>query len=253
MADISDKALDSIEKEIEATLAAINAKIARLIGKLETTKGDVLAKMELSRMRATRKAIIKEFMAFDTVANESTKFNQIGKAIKSRIKPVSLSFTQSDNALLKLLSDSAYGELSGITSQYSERVSMAVIRGSIVGANVDDITLEVTQLVEGGTDLAGRSMASHAKTLVNTQYMEVDAAMTIRAADNIGATHFRYSGSLIKDSREWCQDHVDKIYTRKEIEGWGSSSWAGKKEGDPFITRGGYNCRHYFVPVIVDG
>jgi hypothetical protein len=250
MADISDKALDSIEKEIEATLAAINAKIGRLVGKLETREDDTLAKMELSRMRSTRKAIIKEFAAFDEVANQSTKFNQVGKAVKSRIKPVSFSFTDSDNALLKLLSNSAYNELSGLTSQYSESVSMSVIRGSIVGASVDDIIMEATQLLAGGTDLAGRSMASHAKTIVNTRYMEADATMTLQAAEAIGAENFRYSGSLIKDSREWCIDHVDQIYTKEEVEEWANQSWAGKKEGNPFITRGGYNCRHYFVPVI---
>ncbi|MCK5605188.1 hypothetical protein KAR91_25075, partial [Candidatus Pacearchaeota archaeon] len=71
------------------------------------------------------------------------------------------------------------------------------------------------------------------------------------AADNIGAEHFRYSGSLIKDSRQWCKDHAGKIYTRAEIDGWRDQSWGGKKEGDPFITLGGWGCRHYLVPVIV--
>ena len=37
-----------------------------------------------------------------------------------------------------------------------------------------------------------------------------------------------------------------KTYTKEEIEEIWSGSWAGKISGDPFVVRGGYNCRHRF-------
>ncbi len=250
MSDLSDKAIDRLEKDIETVLAAINVKISRLVAKLESGNSGLLDKMELTRARATRRAIVREFAAFDSVAMASTNFAGATKAVKERLKPISVSFTQSDAGLVKLLSDSAYRELGAAADQYTESINMAILKGSMTGAPIDEIQEEVTQLLIGGTDKAGRSMAQHAKTITQTRYMEADAAITLQAADNIGADKFRYSGSLIKDSRPWCKEHVDKIYTRKEIEEWRDRSWAGKKEGDPFITRGGYNCRHYFVPVI---
>jgi hypothetical protein len=253
MADLSDKAIDRLEKDIEVVLAAINVKISRLVAKLESGDSGLLDKMELARARATRRAIVKEFAAFDSVAMASTNFAGATKAVKERLKPISVSFTQSDASIIKLLSDSAYRELGAAADQTIESVNMAILKGSMTGAPISEIQEEVTQLLIGGTDKAGRSMAQHAKTITQTRYMEADAAITLQAADNIGADKFRYSGSLIKDSRPWCKDHVDKLYTRKEIEEWRDRSWAGKKEGDPFITRGGWNCRHYFVPVIVDG
>ncbi len=252
MADLSDKAIDRLEKDIETVLAAINVKISRLVAKLESGDSGFLDKMELTRARANRKAIVKEFAAFDSVAMASTNFAGATKAVKARLKPIAVSFTQSDAGIVKLLSDSAYRELATVADQYTESINMAILKGSITGAPIDEIQEEVTQLLIGGTDKAGRSMATHAKTITQTRYMEADAAITLQAADNIGAEHFRYSGSLIKDSRPWCKDHVDKIYTRKEIEEWRDRTWAGKKEGDPFITRGGWQCRHYFVPVIVE-
>lgn len=250
MPDLSDKAIEAIEESLDTVLASINSNIDRLIGKLDTGTGGQLERMELAQLRATRKAIAKEFERFDAVADKATSFKTVTPAIKSRIKPLSISFTQANTALLKMLSDSTYNELAGIADQYVEKVSMAVIQGSITGATVADITKEVTQLIEGGTDAAGRSMAHHAKTIAATRYMEADATMTLEVADNIGAKHFRYSGSLIKDSRQWCKDHVDKIYTRAEVKKWRDQTWKGKKEGDPFVVRGGWNCRHYFVPVI---
>jgi hypothetical protein len=44
--------------------------------------------------------------------------------------------------------------------------------------------------------------------------------------------------------------HNMKTYTEDEIrEMWAENEWTGKAAGDPFIVRGGYNCRHHFRPV----
>lgn len=252
MADLSDRQVDIIEAELDKTLALINTNILRLIGKLDTGQGGRLDKLELTRLRATRRAIAKQFDLFIDTASDVTKFGMVKKAIKARLEGVSPSFTQSDNALLKIMSDSAFREMSGLADQYVEKVNGAIFRGTTAGTPINIIEQEVKQLLVGGTDAAGRPMSSHAKTITSTRYMEADATMTIQAADNIGADKFRYSGSLIKDSRQWCKDHAGKIYTREEIEEWNDSTWGGKKEGDPFITRGGWNCRHVFIPVIED-
>lgn len=61
---------------------------------------------------------------------------------------------------------------------------------------------------------------------------------------------FKYVGGIIPTSRDFCANHNGKIYTRKQIENiWRSSTWGGKAPGNPFIVRGGYNCRHMFVAI----
>ena len=250
MADLSDKALDKIEANIDEVLNTVNAKITRLIAQLKTTKDGRLAKMELARMRSTRKAIIKELSAFREVVDDATNYAGVTVAVKARMKKIAFSFTQSDHALVKFLSDSAYNELSSVVDNYALKISNAVIKGSITGTPISDIEIEVAQLLKGGTTKSGRSLASYAKTFTNTEYMEVDRALTLKAAENIGSDKFRYSGSLIKDSRPFCQERAGKVYTKEEIEAWRDKSWAGKKEGDPFVVLGGYNCRHFLVPVI---
>lgn len=252
MADLSDKTIDFFEKAIEDTIKDINGKIDDILTRLPTTKDGKIARMDLSRLRATRKQISREFAGYNETIEEATRFNKVEKAIKGRLKEIDLSFTQTDRSLLKVLSDSSYRELAALGEEYIEKVNGAMFRGMVGGSTKKAIQKEITQLLEGGTDIRGRSLASHAKTITNTRYMEADAAMTIRAAENIGSDKFRYQGSLIKDSRPWCVEHAGKIFTKEEIEGWANSSWAGKKEGNPFITRGGWNCRHYFIPVIED-
>ena len=44
--------------------------------------------------------------------------------------------------------------------------------------------------------------------------------------------------------------HVGKTYTEEELRRIWQGSWAGKAEGDPFIVRGGYRCRHTWLPVV---
>ena len=80
--------------------------------------------------------------------------------------------------------------------------------------------------------------------------LEVDSVILAKKAEEFGITKFKYAGSLIKDSRKWCVDHVGKIYTLEEIENWESQKWQGKKSGDSFVVRGGWNCRHRWLPVV---
>ena len=61
-----------------------------------------------------------------------------------------------------------------------------------------------------------------------------------------GATEFKYYGPDDETTREFCERHVGKTYTKEEIAEIWSGEWAGKISGDPFVVRGGYNCRHRF-------
>jgi hypothetical protein len=76
-----------------------------------------------------------------------------------------------------------------------------------------------------------------------------DAAYGIFVMRDAGVERFVYRGGLVAGSREFCRSHNNKTYTEAEIRQiWSRQTWGGKRPGDPFVTRGGYNCRHYWVP-----
>jgi len=62
-----------------------------------------------------------------------------------------------------------------------------------------------------------------------------------------GQRRFKYAGGLIPTSRPFCSAHDGGIYTDNEIASIWTGTWEGKAPGDPFVVRGGYNCRHFFV------
>ena len=99
-------------------------------------------------------------------------------------------------------------------------------------------------------DRVGNNLRRYASQMVHDSLMQFDASLVTSAGKEAGAEKWKYYGSVIRDSRDWCKEHAGKTYTEEEIrEMWANNSWGGKAPGDPFIVRGGYNCRHHFRPV----
>ena len=111
------------------------------------------------------------------------------------------------------------------------QASKRVIRDRLTGVNV---TASVR-------DLTGAK--------VQDTVMKFDGAYTAGKAKRDGVTRWRYAGGVIAETRPWCAEHTGNTYTTEEIEELWTSSWQGKESGDPFVVRGGYRCRHFWVPV----
>lgn len=104
-----------------------------------------------------------------------------------------------------------------------------------------------------GRDKAGNNLRRYAYQQVHDSIMQFNGSFTQAKAQEAGLTHYQYFGSLVRDSRPFCQEHVGEVMSEERIrELWGSEDWAGKAPGDPFVVRGGYNCRHHFIPVDPD-
>lgn len=85
-------------------------------------------------------------------------------------------------------------------------------------------------------------------------YSQYDAAYNKTLGNEFGFTYFVYQGGLVKDSREFCVEHNNKVYSVEEAQHW--CEWRSPTSGekptymcydgyDPLIDRGGYNCRHF--------
>ena len=144
------------------------------------------------------------------------------------------------------------------------------LRGSINGIYQASDQEEVKRLVEiaqGSTgaaqkaavdklhsvyaaDRLGNNLRRYATTYATDSLNQYSASITAATAREQGIDSFEYYGDVIRDSREFCKKHVGKIYNADEITKIWAGSWAGKSAGDPFIVRGGYNCRHQWLPKV---
>ena len=99
------------------------------------------------------------------------------------------------------------------------------------------------------SDRAGNNLRKYAGQIAHDSVMQFHGQFTVSKAKESGLEHFRYTGTLVRDSRPFCQSMLNKILTETEIRDiWNNQGWAGKSTGDPFIVRGGYRCRHTWIP-----
>ena len=101
-------------------------------------------------------------------------------------------------------------------------------------------------------DRAGENMKRYAGQILNDSLREFDATLNLAKSNDAGLTHAIYQGSNIPTTRDFCRlvrsGAYDKrnggLFTVDEVRKLWRRNWKGKKPGDPFIVRGGYNCRH---------
>ncbi len=119
--------------------------------------------------------------------------------------------------------------------------------------NTEDFKTAVDELKQTyGSTVTGANLAVYSSQIVQDALMGFDGQFAKYRADQIGLTSFIYYGSIIRDSRDFCVEHANKIFTEEEARDLWQSEWQGKSGSDPFLDRGGYNCRHHWQPVSED-
>jgi len=104
-----------------------------------------------------------------------------------------------------------------------------------------------------GRDRLGNNFRRYATQLVQDSLMGFDGQFAKYRADELGLTSYKYTGTTVRDTRDFCRRNVNKVFSEEEIrDTWSSQTWKGKAQGDPFIVRGGYNCRHHWQPTNPD-
>ena len=99
------------------------------------------------------------------------------------------------------------------------------------------------------SDRAGNNLRRYASQIAHDSVMQFHGQFTVAKAKEAGLNHYRYTGTLVRDSRPFCQNMLNKVLTENEIRDiWNNQGWQGKSTGDPFIVRGGYRCRHTWIP-----
>ena len=145
-------------------------------------------------------------------------------------------------------------KINGIYQQSDNRKAQELvdyIANNPNGAEVDTAVSELQTIY--GRDRLGDNLNRYATQIVQDSLMGFDGQFAKYRADQLGLTSYVYYGSLVRDSREFCKENANKIFTEDEIrQKWSDETWQGKAQGDPFVVRGGYNCRHHFQPVNPD-
>lgn len=156
----------------------------------------------------------------------------------------------------EIIADSFLDRLAGM-SEIKQQVTEYVMTGVNAGVSVKDFTKGLRTLVDGASGVDG-SLVKYMKTYTHDLTFSIDRAADKYMAKNLGLTHYRFTGTIIKNSRQFCRDHVGKTYTEEEVKKWKDmvndpdGPQMGAAEAltyDPFTDLGGHNCRHVLRPI----
>ena len=154
------------------------------------------------------------------------------------------------------LIDQARGRISGIQMDSTDpdvrreqRKLRKLVKSGASGASVTATTNKLKRMLPGSVNTAG-SIAVKLTTSVDNVVGSYNGTYAKAQGSRNGVEQFEYVGGVMATSRPFCVSMVGSIMNAEDIQNlWDGSSWAGKEPGDPFVVRGGYNCRHYWVPV----
>jgi len=95
----------------------------------------------------------------------------------------------------------------------------------------------------------GGSLADQLVSAAEAVVMKFDGAFTVNRAKRYNIKRYEYAGGTIAKTRPWCADLDGSVLTEEEILDLWSQDWVGKSGDNPWTDRGGYNCRHYWIPI----
>lgn len=273
------------EKRIIDALAVLEARIAELIAGAPLKDGQLF---DLEWAIAARRDILRA-MTEEYLATANANVNEYKKAADSAFKMIGkytdfVGLPAEQIAALQRLSFQGFEDIAGT---FLNEIANEVYQNTLTGRTIDKSILTVRQKINGvyaqsdqveierlvnianaggaeaeeaikklhsvyAADKLGNNMRRYATQMVHDSLMQFDAAITVQSGKETGAEFWKYYGSVINDTREFCAEHAGKVYTEDEIYKIWEGNWAGKAAGNPFIVRGGFNCRHHWRPYYKD-
>ena len=220
--------------------------------------------------------VIKNYQSYIKKVDIADRFKTLTKpdlAVINQLKQLSFSgFEDVANRFLTTISDEVYksaivgkpfpdmvkvirGEINGVYQRSNQNAINRLV--SIVDKNkysdspaAKKLTAEATRILHTkyASDRVGRNMRLYASQQAHDSIMQFDAQFTKYKAEEAGITSFQYTGTNITTTRDFCRARVGNVYTEEEARSIWGGIWKGKSGSDPFIDRGGYRCRHSFIP-----
>jgi len=173
----------------------------------------------------------------DTIANEVYESAVVGKPFNEMVKNIR-------------------GQINGVYQRSNENAINRLV--SYIDKNRYSSDASILSKVKSaretlhtkyGADILGENMRKYSSQIAHDSIMQFDGQFTKYKGDEAGITSYKYTGTSITTTRDFCRRNLNRVFTEEEARSvWSSQSWSGKSGTDPFVNRGGYRCRHSFIP-----
>ena len=132
------------------------------------------------------------------------------------------------------------------SSNIAARVSELIFQNLAAGIGLKQFrnTFKTIFVNPGGNGL----IESQFNRISRDLFQGFDRETQNQFAEKLDLKYALYSGTSIRDTRDFCRKRVGNIYTSDEIDKWNMQRWQSKIKGvDVKVQCGGYNCRHHLA------
>lgn len=231
------------EAEIAAHERAIQSVIDEFNTELQARTQTLQDQIALLGTSATREQIQSAFQPIRDLAQQTrTQLDQILESnINLNSSVLGQEFTNELAQAVNLLKTQTIDRAIQQIEQEQNSVIETVVLAGIAGAVATDLVAQTRSLLQ--------KAVARITTQVTTGVMQFDTVVTRLRSRQQGVKRYRYAGGIIDKTRPFCAELDGGVFTEEEIRDIWDSTWSGQAPGDPFVVRGGYNCRHFWVPV----
>ena len=111
------------------------------------------------------------------------------------------SLTEVDLLTINQLKFQSFSGFEEIANRYLTEISANVYQNAIAGKPFNEMVKDIRGLITGDVDRRGRSMSTYASQIAHDSVMQFDGQFTVFKAKEAGLDKYKYTGSLIRDSR----------------------------------------------------
>lgn len=143
---------------------------------------------------------------------------------------------------------------SGINQNVIEPILNLVSKSVTSGGLIEDLEKDLRLHILGDNQRLG-SLERYTSQITRDALNQYSRNYNQSVSMNLGLVWYFYSGSIIEDTRSYCRERAGKYFHKKEVEDV-PAQWPGRIPGtnssNIFVFAGGFNCRHIWMPVLID-
>jgi len=254
--DTLNKLIDTHEERIIGVLKTLEDRIrAELTTK---TKGGTSFNTQFAiGFRPNIKTLIQGIYLkeADAIINE---YDEIVKEYQKIVKrlPVARKFKVLQKTDLEIINQLKFLSFSGfedIANTFLDTISNEVYQSALIGKPFNEMVKNISGAINGiyqrsNADILGNNMRKYSSQIAHDSVMQFDGKFTKYKGDQLGVKQYKYSGTRIDTTRDFCARNIGRVFTDEEARRlWENDRWKGKSGSDPFVDRGGYRCRHSWI------
>ena len=271
---MTDKQLELIKKTQELQMAIerrMDNALPKVFDKLSNQVIDLAGNLSLDpkdRAKSLKEMIKLKKEISDTIINNSLYQSQVAEVGKGfemlselsneyigtiidNFKPKKALYEAILEANIATTKDALLG--AGIRSNFGTAIQ-EVLKDNISGIGTRSELYKTLRKFIQGSDLEKPFLQRYIKQTTNDAVMTFNSEYIQTIAEDLDVEYYLYAGTIIEDTRSFCQARTGRYFTTDEVKAWANlKGWQGRMAGTNsstiFIYRGGYNCRHQLWPV----